>query len=1381
MVDEKVVEIALQYIDNRQISLLSKFIDENHDDDIIYCLLRHAILYKEFQSMKVLIEYIGIRQFIKSALGKQLQNDFLHLAKRGEIELCQKIESLLSPHKIIVLETINHAFLQACKRANVSMVNYLLELGADIKCQNHQGKTTLHLLIEKYFEIEKRRADSKLDLEEKSYFQEQVTNLSSLIHQLIQLNSDISIVDNEYNSPLMLCCQQGDLELALLISNHQTSLSKILLLSARHGYLDIFKKAIEKELIKKENSIHTLISEAMQQAIAYDKSQIVSYILENHLKIIKDESNNYIHHLHLAFDEKKEQCARTIYSFSQKDETFDLEAKYLNREGHQLLENIQEEDLDNNPLINAIKNKDIDLTEIHAANQTLINKKNIDGKTPLFFAAASGNRQLIESLLNHGANINETDNLGNSPLSESILNLEMNATQFLIEHRANLDLVNHQDKNLYHVALSTNNIEIAAFIYDAMQRLGLNPQRKIPASQPEQQLHLSIIEANKNDVGLIEIIKNETIIDKANEVSRFLSDNPSVKIKAIGHNGKNAISIAAEMGLVDICLILLKALDEINEDYLLAHWAAKYDYDKLIHAIFEKKHNEYIALEAHYSNCFYPSAPVISKEQFENLSLENTKDELDDSPTEIVATPITPSPQCSLIDAQPLAFIECENELGQTPLKLAILNKSIKSINCLLNLRVKIPFVDGKMDETVFNNSQVAYAIYRCLREQGYSIEPAILGKNGQSFIHQLSKNHPPFSQLENGLFKMVEKNDFQQLQKSIEKGADFNERDKNGLTVLHRAALRGSINIIKYLDNYSPLQIAIKGLFPIHYASRAAYNNQHKDLSQYLEVIRFLYLKMEKPIAAVKTKEHEHYVRFIKEEYATRLKEIALKNDVNELKKFIGQGVDVNEKENLGNNAFLSAVSNDVSGSLEKAIGFLIANGADVNSLTSGKENALTIAALNNNVSLFGFLLEKCVKLDLNHKNLLGQSALMIAIKSGFSEIVTLCLEYQNKNSTCANSALPIFDFFLEDNRGFNILHLATSLANETLVNKLVLHFNMPINSKNRFGKTPLHVATESMNLAMISLTIGLGGNIYEKDSFLKAPIDIAISSNRKDIITFFSYSLVSQNNIIENQSIKQSNTFKKSISSISEFRRFYLKLFLNGYEETPFQAEQFSLSDEICQTIKTQIKDNLTMACQRKSSFYQRFYNIAHDYHGKEAVVISQLDELEIEINQSKKPPVSSNESSQLSSSTQSSQGFFTFYQNERNDYIKKQQFRTELATTYHLDLTNSSNKAMWRILATKFSYTNPITGESTSVSQTIKEILMTLDRYQNRFTYDEMIERIKSIVSDSKTRNRSSNNIHLQNLFSGIEELSSQNRPRANTYPADSSSLTICNKAI
>ena len=110
---------------------------------------------------------------------------------------------------------------------------------------------------------------------------------------------------------------------------------------------------------------------------------------------------------------------------------------------------------------------------------------------------------------------------------------------------------------------------------------------------------------------------------------------------------------------------------------------------------------------------------------------------------------------------------------------------------------------------------------------------------------------------------------------------------------------------------------------------------------------------------------------------------------DLVKLKIMLDQGVDVNAKNNDGDNALLVAAKMGHASATE----FLLGKGADVNAKNDYGDTALIFAVTNDHIAVVETLLEKGA--DLSFMNKAGNTAMMLAKRRGNKVISLLLARY--------------------------------------------------------------------------------------------------------------------------------------------------------------------------------------------------------------------------------------------------------------------------------------------------------------------------------------------------------------------------------------------------
>ena len=124
------------------------------------------------------------------------------------------------------------------------------------------------------------------------------------------------------------------------------------------------------------------------------------------------------------------------------------------------------------------------------------NIRNLDGKTPLYLAAATGKKSALELLLENNGNPNIEDNQGHTPLTASIK--DSNVVELLLDNGAQIDYQVPSDGNTaLHLAVDSNQQQTIEVL------LSKEANPNIKNDKGETPLHLAVKNGNREAVRLL--------------------------------------------------------------------------------------------------------------------------------------------------------------------------------------------------------------------------------------------------------------------------------------------------------------------------------------------------------------------------------------------------------------------------------------------------------------------------------------------------------------------------------------------------------------------------------------------------------------------------------------------------------------------------------------------------------------------------------------------------------------------------------------------------------------------------------------------------------------------------------------------------------------
>ncbi|WP_341821498.1 ankyrin repeat domain-containing protein [Wolbachia endosymbiont (group A) of Myopa testacea] len=235
-------------------------------------------------------------------------------------------------------------------------------------------------------------------------------------------------------------------------------------------------------------------------------------------------------------------------------------------------------------------------------------------------------------------------------------------------------------------------------------------------------------------------------------------------------------------------------------------------------------------------------------------------------------------------------------------------------------------------------------------------------------------------------------------------------------------------------------------------------------------------------------------------EDIGNDLIQAAKKGDINEVRRLISEGVDVNAKDNIGWTPLRWAVKNNHSTTAE----VLLDNGADLITFDSVQEryvwrkyqeietehckNSLHLAARLGNLEAVEDLLGKGA--DVNAQNDIGNTPLHFAAENGHKEVVDALL---GKDGINVNA---------QDKYNNTPLHLAAQMGYAEIVKDL-LDKGANVNAKDKSGWTPLHLATIYKHEDIVKLLLDDEANVTAVDNHRYTPLHYAtIGSNKIQMI---------------------------------------------------------------------------------------------------------------------------------------------------------------------------------------------------------------------------------------------------------------------------------------
>ncbi|MCJ7454088.1 MAG: ankyrin repeat domain-containing protein [Wolbachia endosymbiont of Homalodisca vitripennis] len=454
------------------------------------------------------------------------------------------------------------------------------------------------------------------------------------------------------------------------------------------------------------------------------------------------------------------------------------------------------------------------------------NDKDIDGRTPLHYAVSNGHIDIVNILLTNGANVSQVTNKGNTPLHTATSKCYKEIVEVLLQHisRDKLnDFVNAKTTSSgttsLHVAAKGGSLEVVKSLlkHGAIYKIE-NKEGKIPIDLSKDQRVTNLLKLIEE---LFRDIKNGNV----ESISKLRAVKPNEFLaitNARNNQGNTLLQVAIANKHKNIATKLLKMLKE--PDQVQSQFSPECELDQL-----EKLKS---ATEVHirFSELYLPMLRSMSQPY---SSEKNT-------------SPWKTLKEGSYYLGNAYRLVEVYKDCVPG----SINNKSIQSVNDML---VTLEFdpkhiTSGYTDEAYGGKAE-------CFVSKGqgtkyYKLLHSELKKDVRSFIEMVelnidipvkrfleSINQRLQSAFSEKLLEAIENDNPLAVENCIKRGVIVNFKDTDGRTPLHHAVNNGNIDVVSTLlkNGAEVAQITNKGNTPLHIASSKGYREVVEVLLQYV------------------------------------------------------------------------------------------------------------------------------------------------------------------------------------------------------------------------------------------------------------------------------------------------------------------------------------------------------------------------------------------------------------------------------------------------------------------------------------------------------------------------------------------------------------------
>jgi ankyrin repeat protein len=394
-------------------------------------------------------------------------------------------------------------------------------------------------------------------------------------------------------------------------------------------------------------------------------------------------------------------------------------------------------------------------------NKKLVNAKDKDGNTPLYRAAANGHDQVVQLLLDKGAEIDAKNKYGGTPLYRAAANGHDQVVQLLLDKGAEIDA-----KDEY---VQTPLYRAAENGHDQVVQLLLDKGAEVNSKEKYGQTPLYRAAANGHDQVVQLLLDKGAEIDAKDEYDK----TPLYRAAANGHDQV-------------VQLLLDKGAEVNSKDKYGAtplYWAAYYGHDQVVQLLLDKGAKVNAKDEDGYTPLYRAAAN--GQDQVVQLLLDkgaevNSKDKYGATPLYWAAYYGQDQVVQLLLDKG--AEIDAKDEDDKTPLYRAAANGQDQVVQLLLD----------KGAEVNSKDKYGATPLYRAAYYGHDKVVQLLLDKGAKVNAKDEDGKTPLYWAAANGQDQVV--------QLLLDKGAEVNSKNKYGKTPLYWAAYNGHDKVVQLL-----------------------------------------------------------------------------------------------------------------------------------------------------------------------------------------------------------------------------------------------------------------------------------------------------------------------------------------------------------------------------------------------------------------------------------------------------------------------------------------------------------------------------------------------------------------------------------------------------
>ena len=706
-------------------------------------------------------------------------------------------------------------------------------------------------------------------------------------------------------------------------------------------------------------------------------------------------------------------------------------------------------------LFAAVEQGNVEVVQALLNHGADVNKSDKHGKTALFAAAGQGNAEVVQALLSHGADVNKSFVLGKTALHAAVEQGNVEVVQALLSHGADVNKSDADGFTALHTAARQGNVEVV------------------------QALLSHGADVNKSDADGFTALHTAARQGNVEVVQALLSHGADVN-KA-NKDRKTALFAAAEQGNVEVVQALLSHGADVNKSFVLGKTA--------LHAAVEQGNVEVVqALLSH--GAAVNKSYVLNKTALHTAARQGN--------VEVVQALLTHG-----------ADVNQSAEWGRTALFTAAEQRSVEVVQALLSHGAAVNKSDKHGKTALFAAAgQGNVEVVQALLSHGADVnksdkhgKTALFAAAGQGNVEvvQALLSHgadvnKSVKQCKTALHAAVEQGNVEVVQALLTHGADVNQSAEWGRTALFAAAEQRSVEVVQALLSHGAAvnksyTLGKTALFAaagqgnvevvqalLSHGADVNKSDKHGQTALFaaagqgnVEVVQALL-------------SHGADVNKSDKQCKTALHAAVEQGNVEVVQALLSHGAAVNKSYVLGKTAlFLAAVQGNV-----EVVQALLSHGADVNKSDKHAWTALHTAARQGNVEVVQALLSHGA--DVNKSDAHGWTALYLAARQGSVEVVQALLSHGA-------------DVNKSDADGFTALHTAARQGNVEVVQALLSH-GADVNKSDADGFTALHTAARQGNVEVVQALLSHGADVNKANKDRKTALFAAAEQGNVEVV---------------------------------------------------------------------------------------------------------------------------------------------------------------------------------------------------------------------------------------------------------------------------------------